>query len=489
MHRPPQESERREKRAFAIRDLDGSWLCPQGLVHTIETGVLRWGAGKQGTSTELLTFRSDRQDKHGPNHFSVGQRKRKGSTPSTLRRCILRSSCTLQWTSPRMAETWQRFRPNVAIAKTVTLVIADGTVVKSINASSITNVEKLRSTAWMHAITRFSCPLEDVSLTVDPTGQVLNDESDFFSSEETITLKVSTNLADLIACNGLHLVSSGESSFDMSLSGVFTLRQLFASVAHHTRRPISFVSLFQLANGTREEMLPHHGFVTRETLQVEVCLRATVAEIWSSNRLILVDTHGQQMQPDLSTAHTLDDLRAGIGRHTMRPSRFVRFLVAPENTLELKQWDTARLLQTEKVTLTVQLAPTIAELIGRHDVQITSGLSGNPIPLDADIHSKLVSIQDLREAIASHYHVRATGVQLLLALGKQLWDSEPFDLCDIPTGETISVFVRDLGLCKQGQHDEMTFHNNGYNDRVCIHCGPTHFMEGRTQEPKRRFEW
>ena len=145
----------------------------------------------------------------------------------------------------------------------------------------------------------------------------------------------------------------------------------------------------------------------------------------------------------------------------------------------------------------------------------------------------LVSIQDLREAIASILQLRATHVSLITG-GKRLWDSNPFDLCDLQE-ETITVCVRDPQLCQQDQHEIpgfnfhglvgfllrmedrglkfricvfsvtcpavqepcvfpdgfflapriLTFCNNGYNDKVCIHCGGESWMENRTREPKR----
>eukprot|EP00438_Fugacium_kawagutii_P026501 Skav202812 [mRNA] locus=scaffold326:1073910:1076220:+ [translate_table: standard] len=275
----------------------------------------------------------------------------------------------------------------------------------------------------------------------------------------------------MISRNSLELIFSDGQSRVVDLKGATSLRDLWAMLALQTRRPPSFV---QLQRSQGEKLKPYDNLQV-ESISLQVSLTETVAEWWSSERLIITGMRGEACPYDLSSAETLGDACQIIGGETARPARFVRFL---DGEQQLKDWDPATF--PEVLRLQMQLAPTIHELF-QAGVKINY-LSGEEVPVDLQ---SMISIQDLRDAIASSLNLRATGVSLIASSGKCLWDSDPFDLCD-PT-PTITVCVRDPQLCADGHHDMMCFFNNGYNDHVCIHCGDTFFMERRTLEPKRHW--
>lgn len=387
-----------------------------------------------------------------------------------------------------MRETWRRFSPAVAQTAKVRLALADGTELTDLDASDIVNVEQLRSRAWSHLLRKCSCHHLDVTLTETATGRLLMDDSDLSPSVSGhAALKVSTHVEDLVSSKRLDIALPDGACVDADLSAAFSLRSLFTILARHTSRSEQFVSLYEVHEGERKQLLPHGRIsAARSHVKIEAHLAKTVADFWSSQRLALLTADGKPLHMDLSEAYTLNDVRTVVGRTTPRPPRFVRFFISLHGARqEFKEWNAERFSDTDKVDIEVQLAPTVAELFSHHQVQLVNSLSGSPVQLDSSSLASLVSIQDLREAVASLRGVRATCVNLLAPSGKQLWDSEPFDLSGLCHGDAISICIRNPALCEEGQHEKMTFGNNGYNDHLCIHCGQECFMEGRLREPMR----
>ena len=499
-----------------MEQLTGSWIpstflsiSPPPVIHVIEQGRLVWD---HGTSGKVWSLRADPVQKYGPNHFSIGERKRKGTRPSTLKKCILRSSCSLQWTSPPVAERWTRFAPVLSSFEKVQLVNADESdlALVDMKLDKIVNLQQLRSLArWLRFPGCCYCSTDDVSLTEVSSGKVLQDEFDLSSSEHPEHLpviRVSSYIADMISRNSLELIFTDGKHRDIDLCHVKSIPDIFSALAQQTQRPESFISLEIRRDGKLLKLERFHHLQS-DSAVIQVHLTETVAEWWLSKRLIIVDVVGHLAtlatlanlgngddngentdslrclrSLDLSEARSLSDAYEAIGRHTSRPARFVRFLEGRE-LKELKVWSPN---QFPELTLTLQLAPCIHELL-QSGLQLKY-LSGDAFEFieTSSENISLVGIQDLREAIATRLKIRATGVSLITSSGKNLWDSNPFDLCDITeTSETITLCVRNPELCLQGHHDIHTFCNGGYFDQVCIHCGDEFFMEGRKREPRR----
>lgn len=503
-----------------MEQLTGSWIpstflsiSPPPVIHVIEQGRLVWD---HGTSGKVWSLRADPVQKYGPNHFSIGERKRKGTRPSTLKKCILRSSCSLQWTSPQVAERWTRFAPVLSSFEKVQLVNADESdlALVDMKLDKIVNLQQLRSLArWLRFPGCCDCSTDDVSLTEVSSGRVLQDESDLASSEHPEHLpviRVSSYIADMISRNSSELIFTDGKHRDIDLCHVKSIPDIFSALAQQTQRPESFIFLEIRRDGNLLKLERFHHLQS-DSAVIQVHLTETVAEWWLSKRLIIVDVVGHLAtlatlanlgngddngenkgettdslrclrSLDLSEARSLSDAYEAIGRHTSRPARFVRFLEGRE-LKELKVWSPN---QFPELTLTLQLAPCIHELL-QSGLQLKY-LSGDAFEFieTSSENISLVGIQDLREAIATRLKIRATGVSLITSSGKNLWDSNPFDLCDITeTSETITLCVRNPELCLQGHHDIHTFCNGGYFDQVCIHCGDEFFMEGRKREPRR----
>eukprot|EP00435_Cladocopium_sp_Y103_P058514 s2039_g20.t1 len=495
----------------AMEKLTGSWIpsalasiSPPPIVHVIDQGRLVWDHGTSNGTGKVWSLRADPVLKYGPDHFSIGERKRKGTQPSTLKKCILRSSCSLQWTSPQVAERWTRFSPVLTSFEKVQLVNADESDLalvdlkldKIVNLQQlldlkldkIVNLQQLRSLARRLRFPAYDCSIDDVSLTEVSSGRVLQDESDLSSSRDLPVVRVSSYIADI------------------DLSHAKSIPDIFASLAEQTKRPEGFISLESRCPDGSLRKLERFHHLQSDSAVIQVQLTKTVGEWWLSNRLIIVDIVGHLATVaatldsgenrensgekrtqclrclrclDLSEARSLSDSYEAIGRHTSRPGRFVRFLLEGE---ELKVWSPNQFHQIP-LTLTLQLAPCIQELLQSGlQVKYLSGEDAFETSDTSDI--SVVGIQDLREAIAVKLKIRATAVSLITSSGKNLWDSDPFDLCDI-TNETITVCVRNPELCLQGHHDIFTFCNGGYFDQICIHCGDEFFMEGRIREPRR----
>lgn len=495
--------------------LTGSWIpstflsSPPPVIHVIQQGRLVWD---HGTSGKVWSLRADPVQKYGPNHFSIGERKRKGTRPSTLKKCILRSSCSLQWTSPQVAERWTRFAPVLSSFEKVQLVNADESdlALVDMKLEKIVNLQQLRSLARR---LRFpgccDCSTDDVSLTEVSSGRVLQDESDLSSSEHpehVPVIRASSYIADMISRNSLELIFTDGKHRDIDLCHVKNIPDIFAALAQQTQRPESFISLEIRRDGNPSKLERFHH-LQGDSAVIQVHLTETVAEWWLSKRLIIVDVVGHLATLatlanlgngdngettdslrclrclDLSEARSLSDAYEAIGRHTSRPARFVRFLEG-KNLKELKVWSPNQFNQFPELTLTLQLAPCIHELL-QSGLQLKY-LSGDAFEFIETEKISLVGIQDLREAIATRLELRATAVSLITSSGKNLWDSDPFDLCDITEiSETITLCLRNPELCLEGHHDIHTFCNGGYFDQVCIHCGDEFFMEGRKREPRR----
>jgi len=462
--------------AFKLQDLDGTWVCPKGVFHHIHRAVL--------SSEGFLPrpFRADRADKHGLNHFSVGHRRRKGSAPSTLMRCQLRSRCYLLWTSPRYKEQWERHTPFIAGCLEALFIGPDGTEVRA-DVAKATNVCHLRLEACKSSCLRKSgivgvMSSDELSFTEVATGKILTDSCDLSSSKD-VKLRVSTCLSDMILAGRLRLIYADGRACEADVKHAYHLRQIFDCVAKHTSRPPEFVRIFAGCKQGMVQLRYTQPWICGpdDEVVLEVHLRETIAELWSSQRLSLL-RDGQDWHVDLSKTWTLEQVREVLARETLRPSRFVRF--ASED-LYHKAWN---LDIGESMNLEVQICPTVAELMNQSGVKIVNCMTGDEIELVAKEASCLESIQDLREHIARCRKLRATAVTLL-ANDKPLWDGDLYDLCAISAGSTIGVCLRDPKLCEQGQHEELVFFNNGYIDKVCIHCGPEWLMERRTLEPAR----
>ena len=536
-----------------MEKLTGSWipstfLSSPPVIHVIQQGRLVWD---HGTSGKVWSLRADPVQKYGPNHFSIGERKRKGTRPSTLKKCILRSSCSLQWTSPQVAERWTRFAPVLSSFEKVQLVNADESdlALVDMKLEKIVNLQQLRSLARRLRFPGCDCSTDDVSLTEVSSGRVLQDESDLVSSEHpehVPVIRASSYISDTWVClvgdlayvpngkstmtgesivnnseyvlffghplskskdmisrNSLELIFTDGKHRDIDLCHVKSIPDIFAALAQQTQRPESFISLEIRRDGNLSTLERFHH-LQGDSAVIQVHLTETVAEWWLSKRLIIVDVVGHLATLanlanlgngdngettdslrclrclDLSEARSLSDAHEAIGRHTSRPARFVRFLEG-KNLKELKVWSPN---QFPELTLTLQLAPCIHELL-QSGLQLKY-LSGDAFDFIETEKISLVGIQDLREAIATRLKLRATAVSLITSSGKNLWDSDPFDLCDITeTSETITLCLRNPELCLQGHHDIHTFCNGGYFDQVCIHCGDEFFMEGRKCEPRR----
>ena len=461
---------------FSLEDLNGTWICPKGVLHTIQGGMLFLAEGSSENFPETLQFRADRTDRHGPNHFSVGRRRRKGTHPSTLRRCILRSSCSLQWTSPDMQETWQRFVPCIARCEKILLVGPDGTdgTEVPVHVTKATNAKQLCTAAMVPFYGQLGVYCSDeIALTEVATGKVLTDCCDLSKSgdvQEPVKLRVSTCLANLISFAGVRLVYQDGSECKADLSRAYRVAHVFEKVAEHTSRPLDFVTLFQIGSGGKSEPLwNNHIWRARQDHKVvlEVHLRETVAELWSSRRLTLM-RDGQDWHIDLSSTWDIGQLRELAASLTKRPPRFVRFTADGK---ELRTWDPN---PGESILLNVQLCPTVTELC-QTGVKIVSSLTGDEIPIAAEEATGLQSIQDLREHIARRHSMRPTGV-MLLANAQPLWDAQIFDLSMLGAGDSIGVCLRNPKLCEEGQHDNVVFCSNGHSDTVCVHCGPLSLM-------------
>ena len=459
-----------------MEDLDGTWIDPKKTLHTISRGVLHEDTSAK--ASEVLKFRADRDDKHGPSHFSIGFKQRKGARPSTLRRCLLRDGCELEWTSPCMKETWQRFLPQIARCEKIIFVGPDGTEV-TVDVTSAKNARDLHSEAYKHFGKQLGhCFCYEVCLAEVATDKVLTDQGDI-SSGDDIKLRVSTHLEYSISCGYMRFAYSDGSICEADLSGAYQVQDVIATIAAHTSRPPDFVKLFiTSSDGKREQMRTYMRRMLPEKVVVEVCLQETVSELWSSQRLVL-QRDAQDWPLDLSDTWSLQQLQELVASETGRPRRLVRFSLDGQ---ELKKWEPPK---DQKLVIAVQTCPTVAELLGEIGVKIINSFTGDEILLDTGEVSCLKCIQELREHIAQRNSMRATGVTLL-ANDKPLWDSDPFDLCMLSTGGTIGVCLRSPTLCEEGQHEIMNFLNNGYNDQVCIHCGPLWLMEGRTEQPLRR---
>jgi len=473
---------------FTIANLEGQWISFKGVVHTIRNGALIWGNEQEGTSSEPLPFRHDSCKKHGKNHFSVGRKQRRGP-PGNLRRCILRSRCELEWTSP--TGSWKRYLPFIAATKTVKLARSSGQELSCENVSELVNMEQLRMRAWNRFARTVSCVTADILITETDTGRILDLESDFSAAGDPVDLTVSTHLAELISSRRLELILPGGEPLDVDLSGVVAARDLFSRLASSTSRPDYFVDLYQLQeDGTRTQvtkfsilnaLLPH--------VTIEVRLTETIEEFWLRKRLVLAHADdGKPFDIDLAKVCAASDLLSALGVHTGRPSRFVRCLLPGGE--ELKWWKPEeQFAEGEEVTLRVELARTVHELLLEHAVRVVNCFSGQVLPLDPAAVSSLVSVQDLREAIARlRGGIRATNVKLLTPAGQQLWDAEPFDLNAFGHGETISVCFRDPQLCAQGQCELVCFADYGWNDVLCIHCGSESSTQGRLRQPMRERE-
>ncbi|CAJ1440660.1 unnamed protein product [Effrenium voratum] len=464
----------------SMERLNGHWVpststtLPPAVLHIIDQGRVFWDDGT-GKSWRL---RADPEHKYGPDHFSIGERKRKGTRPSTLRKCILRSSCTLEWMSPGVEQCWIRFAPNLASLETLQLVTAEGSDLASVLVdlkhekcfSQIVNVEKLRYFARVRCVpsSQTGIVADDLSLTEVATGKVLKDNSDLSSSGHPPVVKVSTYIADMISRNALELVFSDGKHRDIDLSHVMSGQDVFVLLSQQTKRPAHFITLETRDKDGQLQKLERLFRRLPDPAVIQVHLTETVSEWWLSNRLIIVGPDGQRCHSDLSEAGTLWDACEIIGRDTSRPGRFVRFLL--EGNV-LKEWTPSQF--PDSLTLTLQLAPCIHELL--EGVPVTY-ISGEALDVDS---TGLVGIQDLREAIAAKLKLRATHVSLI-SRGESLWDSMPFGLLE---AEAITVCIRSPELCAQGEHEICTFSNNGYNDRICIHCGRESYMEGRMRQP------
>ncbi|CAE7624678.1 FXR2 [Symbiodinium sp. CCMP2456] len=371
-----------------MEKLTGHWVHPTApsVVHVIKNGTLLWAA--DGSPGATWKIRADPVQKYGKDHFSVGERKRKGSKASTLRKCILRSSLDLEWMSPSVAQHWKRLAPNMASCQEVKLVDAKGSELALVDLKSekILNVADLRHLIKRKYFKSLTCFADDISLTEVATGKLLSDESDVSSSDILPpVVRVSSYISDMISRNSLHLIFSDGKQRDVSVAEgsrgapVQSIRDLTAWVATETQRPEAFITVYH-GDPKSSPALSKYGSLQLESATLHLQLMETLGEWWVSKKLKVLNSDGTPCTSDLASAGSFMEARQIIARDTLRPTRFVRLLLGDERK-EMINWDEKLLAEHEVLTLTAEMAPCIQELLQR-GVQVKY-MSGEVLDLSA----------------------------------------------------------------------------------------------------------
>ena len=225
---------------------------------------------------------------------------------------------------------------------------------------------------------------DDISLTEVATGKLLSNESDVSSGDILPpVVRVSTYISDMISRNSLHLIFSDGKQRDVSSAErsrgapVQSIRDLMAWLATETKRSEHFITIY---HGDANSALGTWHSLQLESATLRVQLMETFGEWWVRKKLSVLNSDGTPCTSDLAGAAGFMEARQIIAKDTLRPTRFVRLLLGDERK-EMINWDQKLMAEHEHLTLVVEMAPCIQELLHR-GVQVKY-MSGEVVDLSA----------------------------------------------------------------------------------------------------------